>query len=121
MVLSLAAHCTYMADPAVLQIGTAIGSYEAGMACMAVFQMVLYALVMGYATSMIWRMTAEKMAGGGNNTISGAFPIQHGFSGVYHKGYLVYHIVYVVLFTFSGEKLFQQRKKENPHEHSSGG
>ena len=59
MVLSLAAHCTYMADPAVLQIGTAIGSYEAGMACMAVFQMVLYALVMGYATSMIWRMTAK--------------------------------------------------------------
>lgn len=52
------------------------------------------------------------MAGGGNNTISGAFPIQHGFSGVYHKGYLVYHIVYVVLFTFSGEKLFQQRKKK---------
>ena len=91
------------------------------MACMAVFQMVLYALVMGYATSMIWRMTAKKMAGGGNNTISGAFPIQHGFSGVYHKGYLVYYIVYVVLFTFSGEKLFQQRKKENPHEHSSGG
>ena len=43
-----------------LQIGTAIGSYEAGMACMAVFQMVLYALVMGYATSMIWRMTAKK-------------------------------------------------------------
>lgn len=42
-----------------LQIGTAIGSYEAGMACMAVFQMVLYALVMGYATSMIWRMTAK--------------------------------------------------------------
>ena len=61
------------------------------------------------------------MVGGGNNTISGAFPIQHGFSGVYHKGYLVYHIVYVVLFTFSGEKLFQQWKKENPHEHSSGG
>ena len=30
------------------------------MACMAVFQMVLYALVMGYATSMIWRMTAKK-------------------------------------------------------------
>lgn len=52
------------------------------------------------------------MAGDGNNTISGAFPIQHGFSGVYHKGYLVYHIVYVVLFTFSGEKLFQQRKKK---------
>ena len=45
-----------------LQIGTAIGSYEAGMACMAVFQMVLYALVMGYATSMIWRMTAKKWA-----------------------------------------------------------
>lgn len=43
-----------------LQIGTAIGSYEAGIACMAVFQMVLYALVMGYATSMIWRMTAKK-------------------------------------------------------------
>ena len=43
-----------------LQIGTTIGSYEAGMACMAVFQMVLYALVMGYATSMIWRMTAKK-------------------------------------------------------------
>ena len=43
-----------------LQIGTALGSYEAGMACMAVFQMLLYALVMGYAAAMIWRLTEKK-------------------------------------------------------------
>lgn len=43
-----------------LRIGTLLGSYEAGMACMAVFQMLAYALVMGYAAAMIWRMTAKK-------------------------------------------------------------
>ena len=43
-----------------LQIGNALGSYETGMACMAVLQMVLYALVMGYAVAMIWRLTAKK-------------------------------------------------------------
>lgn len=43
-----------------LQIGTALGSYEKGMACMAVFQMVLYALTMGYVAAMIWRLTSKK-------------------------------------------------------------
>ena len=43
-----------------LQIGSALGSYQTGMACMAVFQMLLYALVMAYAIAMIWRMSAKK-------------------------------------------------------------
>ena len=43
-----------------LQIGAALGSYETGMACMAVFQMALYAAVMGYAVTMIWRLAAKK-------------------------------------------------------------
>lgn len=43
-----------------LQIGSALGSYQTGMACMAVFQMFLYALIMGYAVAMIWRMSAKK-------------------------------------------------------------
>ena len=94
-----------------LQIGTAIGSYEAGMACMAVFQMVLYALVMGYATSMIWRMTAKKWPVVVTTLFLALFPYNTVLVVCTTKGYLVYHIVYVVLFTFSGEKLFQQRKK----------
>lgn len=43
-----------------LQIGSALESYQTGMACMAVFQMLLYALVMAYAIAMIWRMSAKK-------------------------------------------------------------
>lgn len=43
-----------------LQLGAALGSYQTGMACMAVFQMLLYALVMGYAIAMTWRMSAKK-------------------------------------------------------------
>lgn len=43
-----------------LQLGTVLGSYQTGMACMAVFQMLLYALVMGYAVTMIWRMSSKK-------------------------------------------------------------
>ena len=45
-----------------LQVGMALGSYEEGMACMALFQMLLYSLVMGYAIAMIWRMTTKKWA-----------------------------------------------------------
>ena len=97
-----------------LQIGTAIGSYEAGMACMAVFQMVLYALVMGYATSMIWRMTAKKWPVVVTTLFLALFP---------YNTVLVVCTTKDTLFTilFTGEKLFQQWKKENPHEHSSGG
>ena len=43
-----------------LQLGAALGSYQTGMACMAVFQMLLYALIMGYAIAMVWRMSAKK-------------------------------------------------------------
>ena len=39
---------------------------------------------------------------------------------MYNKGYIIYDFVYPFLFTVPGEKLFQQRKKENDSEHSSG-
>jgi len=39
-----------------LKLGTALGSLETGFACMALFQMLLYALVTGYACSMLYRM-----------------------------------------------------------------
>lgn len=39
-----------------MQLGNALGSLETGYACMAVFQMILYALVTGYACSMLYRI-----------------------------------------------------------------
>lgn len=43
-----------------LKVGAALGSYQTGMACMAVFQMLLYALVMGYGVTMVWRLSGKK-------------------------------------------------------------
>lgn len=43
-----------------LKVGAVLGSYQTGMACMAVFQMLLYALVMGYGVTMVWRLSGKK-------------------------------------------------------------
>lgn len=45
-----------------LQLGKAVGSLETGFACMALFQMLLYALVTGYACSMLYRILKKKWA-----------------------------------------------------------
>lgn len=39
-----------------MQLGNALGSLQTGYACMALFQMLLYALVTGYACSMLYRV-----------------------------------------------------------------
>lgn len=39
-----------------MQLGNALGSLQTGYACMALFQMLLYALVTGYACSMLYRI-----------------------------------------------------------------
>ncbi len=39
-----------------MQLGFALGSLESGYACMALFQMLLYALVTGYACSLLYRI-----------------------------------------------------------------
>lgn len=57
-----------------LQIGGALGSYETGMACMAVSQILVYALVMGYAVTMIWRLTARKWLVGITTLFLAIFP-----------------------------------------------
>lgn len=43
-----------------LQLGKAFGSYQTGFACMAVFQMMLYALTAAYGAAVIYRLTGRK-------------------------------------------------------------
>lgn len=43
-----------------MKLGQAVGSYEKGMACMALFQILLYSLTTGYADVMILRITGKK-------------------------------------------------------------
>lgn len=43
-----------------LQLGGALGSYETGFACMAVFQMLLYALTAAYGAAFIYRLAGRK-------------------------------------------------------------
>ena len=45
-----------------MQIGGMLGSYQTGMACMAVFQMLLYSLVSAYGTVMAYRLIRRKAA-----------------------------------------------------------
>lgn len=42
-----------------MQLGNAVGSLQTGYACMAVFQMLLYALATGYACGMLYRITGR--------------------------------------------------------------
>lgn len=42
-----------------MQLGNALGSLQTGYACMALFQMLLYASVTGYACSMLYRITKK--------------------------------------------------------------
>lgn len=42
-----------------MQLGNAVGSLQTGYACMAVFQMLLYALATGYACNMLYRITGR--------------------------------------------------------------
>lgn len=43
-----------------LQLGGGFGSYETGFACMAVFQMLLYALTAAYGAAVIYRLARRK-------------------------------------------------------------
>lgn len=59
---------------AFLQLGKMLGSFETGFACMALFQMLLYALVTGYACSMVYRIVKRKWAVIGAALFFGVFP-----------------------------------------------
>jgi len=45
-----------------LQLGKALGSYQTGFACMAVFQILLYSLVTGYGAAVVYRLSKRKWA-----------------------------------------------------------
>lgn len=45
-----------------MQLGSMLGSYQTGMACMAVFQMLLFAVVAAYGTVIVYRLTRRKAA-----------------------------------------------------------
>lgn len=45
-----------------IQIGEAIGSYEIGMACYSVFQMLVISVILGYSCNMVYRLTKSKIA-----------------------------------------------------------
>lgn len=57
-----------------LQLGKAVGSLETGFACMALFQMILYALVTGYACSMLYRILNKKWVVAAAVLFFGVFP-----------------------------------------------
>lgn len=57
-----------------LQLGRALGSLETGFACMALFQMLLYALVAGYACSMLYRLTGKVWPVAAAALFFGVFP-----------------------------------------------
>jgi hypothetical protein len=44
------------------QIGNAVGSYEIGMACYSIFQMLAASVIMGYSCNMLYRLTKSKLA-----------------------------------------------------------
>lgn len=57
-----------------LQLGRALGSLETGFACMALFQMLLYALVAGYACSMLYRLLRKVWPVAAAAVFFGVFP-----------------------------------------------
>ncbi len=57
-----------------LQLGKALGSYQTGFACMAVFQILLYSLVTGYGAAVVYRLTKRKWAVIGTAAFFALFP-----------------------------------------------
>lgn len=43
------------------RLGEYMGSYQAGMACFAVFQMLILSCVMGYSCTFVWRLLKKKL------------------------------------------------------------
>lgn len=77
-----------------LQLGGALGSYQTGMACMAVFHMVLYASVAAYGVVMVYRLTEKKAAAVVTALFLGVFP--------YHSVLVICttkDVIFTVLFT----------------------
>ncbi len=58
-----------------LQVGELLGNIQTGMACMALFQMLLYSLAAAYACVFLYRVTNRKGIVGGALLFFGLFPL----------------------------------------------
>ncbi|WP_251208821.1 DUF6020 family protein [Acetatifactor aquisgranensis] len=58
-----------------LQVGYACGNLQTGMACMALFQMLVYSLVTGYACAFLYRILRKRWAVVAGILFFGVFPL----------------------------------------------
>lgn len=88
-----------------LQLGYAIGDLEAGMAGMALFQMLLYSLVTAYGVTFIYRLTKKKWAVVATVLFFGVFPLNTVLVLCTTKDVL-FSILFMLFVLLLGERFF---------------
>lgn len=79
------------------QLGGMLGSRETGMACMALFQMLLYALATGYLGAFLYRIWQKKLLLAGVIVYFGVFPF-HSVMVLCSTKDVIFSILFLVFF-----------------------
>lgn len=88
-----------------LQLGYLVGNIQTGMACMALFQMLVYSLAMSYAVVFLYRGTGRKWTVAAGILYFGVFPLNSVMAVCTTKDVL-FSVLFLLFFLMLAERFF---------------
>ena len=88
-----------------LQLGYLLGDIQTGMACMALFQMLVYSLAMAYGVVFLYRVTAKKWTAAAGVVYFGVFPLNSVMAVCTTKDVL-FSILFLLFVLLLAERFF---------------